>query len=102
MTERVFVNVPEVPEGEVPAARWKALYESMCKAAKHLEQRVGELTAYLEAERAAKKQWEMDKIRHMEIIQQALTDTNARMNQILEENQQLKQAIVRLKNGHHD
>jgi len=84
---------------KVPEEKWKVLYESQSKAVEALQgevKRLGGRVIELEQEnvRLSRNQTSQDSI-----IQDTLTKRNKAMNEVLEENQRLRDELRALKNG---
>jgi hypothetical protein len=76
---------------------YRNLYESMCEAVRALEKENAELKQKCLVMEAQKKQWELEKITQQQIIQQSLNSSNTTNNRYLEEINQLRDEINRLK-----
>jgi len=84
---------------KVPEEKWKVLYESQSRAVEALQgevKRLGGRVIELEQEnvRLSRNQTSQDSI-----IQDTLTKRNKAMNEVLEENQRLRDELRALKNG---
>ena len=69
----------------------------MCEAVRALEKENAELKQKCLVMEAQKKQWELEKITQQQIIQQSLNSSNTTNNRYLEEINQLRDEINRLK-----
>jgi hypothetical protein len=97
MAKDVFVNVPA--EEDATAARWKALYQSMCKANDALTARVQELESNLSVLQAQRDGQTIAQASMETTVQKEFTRFNARINSLLEENNELRAKVKALKNG---
>jgi uncharacterized protein YukE len=83
----------------VEEGKWESLYQGIVEANKALQAQVLDLQKQLSVLYEEKKQWTGDKVKQSDIIQQTLDQRNKAMNEVLEENQKLKEELRKLKDG---
>lgn len=74
-------------------ADYKELYESLSRVIPSLESENKRLSEENKALMAQRRQWEEDKVKQQGMIQQLLDTKNREHNEILEENQKLREQL---------
>lgn len=72
---------------------YKDLYDSLAKTVAGLEAENGRMLNELLSYRAKERQWEQEKANQTAVITQMLTQKNKEHNEILEENQRLREQL---------
>ena len=78
---------------------WQAKYEVLAKGVTAMEVTIAELQASLAESQRVGSHLSGNQIHQNAIVQQEFDRTNKRMNELHEENNQLRAEIQRLKNG---
>ena len=76
---------------------FQTLYESLTKVVERQQCELAYMKSQISLCEEKGRQWELEKIKQQQIFQQMLEDKNREHNEILEENQRLREELRRFK-----
>jgi len=76
---------------------FQTLYESLAKVVERQQCELADLKSQVSLCEQRGRQWELEKMKQQQIFQQMLDDKNREHNEILEENQRLREELKMIK-----